>query len=69
MDIDFYVQEFIAKCEAKGVDASSFHANLEKRIPQYKGRWARSMNDQIQDLPPFDEVEREMNRHLKKFEI
>jgi len=69
MDIDFYIPEYISKCEAKGVDPTSFHANLVKRIPQYKGRWAKSMNDQIQNLPPFDEVERAINRHLKKFNV
>mgnify|MGYP000453633421 CR=1 FL=1 len=69
MDVDFYVPEFIKKCESKGISPSSFHGSIEKRQPQYKGRWAKSMADQIQDLPPFDQVEREMNRHLKKFNI
>jgi len=67
MDIGFFVPEFSQKCEAKDIDPSNFHKTLEKRIPQYKGRWAKSMADQIQELPPFDQVEREMSRHLKKF--
>jgi len=69
MDVDFFVPEFIKKCESKGIDPSSFHGSIEKRLPQYKGRWAKSMADQIQDLPPFENVEREINRHLKKFEV
>ena len=69
MDIDFFVPEFIEKCEAKDIDPSAFHKSIEKRLPQYNGRWAKSMADQIQDLPPFDQVEREMNRHLKKFNV
>lgn len=69
MDIDFYVPEYSQKCETKGIDPSIFHSSLKKRLPQYKGRWTKSMADQIKDLPPFEQVEREMNRHLKKFEI
>jgi len=69
MDIEFYIAEYAQKCEAKGIAPSSFYKSLGKRLPQYKGRWARSMADQIMDLPPFEQVEREMNRHLKKFEI
>ena len=69
MDIDFFVPEFIEKCEAKDIDPSAFHKSIEKRLPQYNGRWAKSMADQIQDLPPFEQVQREMNRHLKKFNV
>jgi len=69
MDIDFFVPEFSEKCEAKNIDPSAFHNSIEKRLPQYSGRWSKSMADQIQDLPPFDQVEREMNRHLKKFNV
>lgn len=69
MDIDFFVPEFIAKCEAKDIDPYAFHKSIEKRLPQYKGRWDKSMADQIQDLPPFEKVEREMSRHLKKFNV
>jgi predicted nucleotidyltransferase component of viral defense system len=69
LDIDFFVPEFSEKCEAKGIDPSTFHKSIEKRLPQYNGRWAKSMTDQIQDLPPFDQVEREMKRHLKKFNV
>lgn len=69
MDIDFYIPEYITKCKSKDVDPSMFHPNLKKRINQYKGRWGKSMNDQIKDLPEFDTVLRELNRHFKKFEV
>ena len=69
MDIDFFVPEFIEKCKAKDIDPLAFHKSIEKRIPQYRGRWSKSMADQIQDSPPFEQVEREMNRHLKKFNV
>ena len=66
MEIDFYILEFKNKCESKGIDPATFHDKLEQRIPQYKGRWKKSMNEQIQDLPDFSQVERETKRHLKK---
>lgn len=69
MDIDFYSAEFRQKCESKEIDPTEFHAKLEQRLPQYKGRWEKSMADQIQDLPDFETVLREVMRHLKKLEL
>ena len=47
MDIEFYSAEFRQKCESKEIDPTEFHAKLEQRLPQYKGRWQTSMADQI----------------------
>ena len=69
MDVDFFIPEFIQKCKSKGIDPNGFHSNLEKRLPQYEGRWKKSMSGQISDLPPFDQVQREVKRHLKKFNL
>ncbi len=67
MDIDFYIAEFKEKCKSKAIDATNFHEKLKERIPQYKGRWQKSIADQIKDLPDFETVLRELMRHLKKF--
>jgi uncharacterized protein len=69
MDIDFYIKEFKSKCKNKGLNASHFFTKLEQRLPQYKGRWQKSMKEQIHDLPEFDQVERELHRHFKKIEL
>ncbi|WP_373519534.1 nucleotidyl transferase AbiEii/AbiGii toxin family protein [Pricia sp.] len=69
MDIDFYVNEFKAKCTSKDIDPTQFHAKLEQRKAQYKGRWQKSMADQIKNLPDYDTVEREALRHLKKLHV
>lgn len=66
MDVDLYVNEFKAKCENKKLNSSDFHEKLEQRLPQYKGRWQKSMKEQIHNLPDFEQVERETMRHLKK---
>ena len=69
LELDFYVNEFIAKCESKKVNPKDFFIKLEQRLPQYKARWQKSMKEQIQDLPEFEQVERETMRHLRKLEL
>ena len=69
MDVDFYISEFKQKCENKAINPTEFHTKLEQRLPQYKGRWQKSMADQIKDLPDFETVLREVMRHLKKLEV
>lgn len=67
MNVEFYMNEFIAKCESKGISQTDFQVKLAQRLPQYKGRWKASMADQIQNLPDFEQVEREVMRHLKSW--
>ena len=69
MEVDFCINEFKSKCENKDVNSADFHAKLEQRLPQYKGRWKKSMADQIQDLPNFETIQREVMRHLRKLEF
>lgn len=66
MKIDLYLNEFEAKCKSKELNHIDFAEKLAKRLPQYKGRWESSMSEQIKDLPEFDQVEREVLRHVKK---
>ena len=66
MDMSFYTNEFNTKCESKSLNTADFPAKLDQRLPQYKGRWQKSMSEQIHDLPGFEQVERETMRNLKK---
>jgi predicted nucleotidyltransferase component of viral defense system len=66
IEIDFYVNEFKTKCESKGLQATDFSKKLTERLPQYKGRWQSSLAEQIKNLPNFEQVEREVQRQLKK---
>ena len=66
LELDFYINEFIAKCERKKVNPKEFFIKLEQRLPQYKARWQKSMKEQIQNLPEFEKVERETLRHFRK---
>ncbi|MBN2777379.1 MAG: nucleotidyl transferase AbiEii/AbiGii toxin family protein [Bacteroidales bacterium] len=65
MDVGFYWNEFRLKCAKKGLDASGFMPKLAQRLDQYKGRWEKSLSQQIHNLPDFNKVERELQRHLK----
>lgn len=67
MDVDFYTNEFRNKCISKEQNPEDFHKKLEQKLPQYKARWQKSMNDQIKDLPDFEKVEREVSRKIKNF--
>lgn len=69
MDANFYINEFEAKCKSKELMHTDFPKKLDERLPQYKGRWKSSMSEQIKDLPDFDQVEREVQRHLKKLKF
>ena len=69
MDIDFYINEFQAKCKSKGLKSNDFTNKLMERLPQYKGRWQSSLKEQIKDLPDFEKVVREVQRHIKKMKF
>lgn len=69
MEVDYCANEFKTKCESKGLQAADFPKKLTERLPQYRGRWQSSLKDQIKDLPEFDQVEREVTRHLKKVRL
>ncbi len=65
MDVRYHLNEFRNKCKTKKEDPTQFRKKLAKRIPLYKARWAKSMSEQIKELPEFDKVEREVQRHLR----
>ncbi len=67
MSPELYINEFKIKCSSKEMNPLEFQQKLEQRLPQYKGRWQKSMADQIHDLPDFEQVEREVLRNLRRF--
>lgn len=69
MEVSFFLKEFVNKCESKKLNPADFQKKLAERLLQYKGRWESSMKEQIQNLPDFDQVEREVMRHLKKLKL
>ena len=69
MEIEYYLNEFAGKCVAKNLNPADFPKKLAERLPGYRGRWKGSLNEQIQNLPNFERVEREVLRHLRKIEF
>jgi predicted nucleotidyltransferase component of viral defense system len=69
MDATFYISEFETKCKSKDLKHTDFQKKLDERLPQYNGRWKSSMSEQIKDLPNFDQIEKEVQRHLKKLKF
>lgn len=69
MDVEYFTNEFRNKCKSKELKPEDFHNKLEQKLPQYKARWQKSMNDQIKDLPDFEQVEREVSRKIKNFMV
>lgn len=69
MDAEFYVHEFADKCAAKNLNPADFPKKLTERLPSYKGRWQSSLKEQIQNLPDFGRVEREVLRSLRKIDF
>jgi predicted nucleotidyltransferase component of viral defense system len=65
MEIEFYTNEFAGKCANKNLNPADFPKKLAERLPSYRGRWQNSLAGQIQNLPSFERVEREVNRHLR----
>lgn len=66
MEVDFYLREFETKCSSKGLMHTEFLQKLDERLSQYKGRWKKSLGDQIKNIPEFEQIQREVKRHLKK---
>lgn len=69
MEIEFYRSEFAGKCANKNLNPADFPKKLVERLPSYRGRWQSSLAGQIQNLPNFERVEREVNRHLRRIKF
>ena len=56
---------FCEKSKFKGLDPSTLKEKLDSKIETFESRWTTSMKDQIADLPPFEQVNRELGKHFK----
>jgi predicted nucleotidyltransferase component of viral defense system len=64
------INDCAAAFEEKALHKALHPERLEQRIaqliPLFKARWAGSMNEQIKELSPFEQVARELKRHFRK---
>jgi uncharacterized protein len=66
MDITYSWPEFARKAKNKGHLSSAFKEKVQAKMNSFRGRWQGSLSSQIRDLPDFDLVVRELNKHLRK---
>jgi predicted nucleotidyltransferase component of viral defense system len=67
MQMSDFVAEFEIKARHKGLNPANLEKRIEQILPTFKARWIGSMSEQIKDLPPFEQVARELGRHFRKF--
>lgn len=57
--------EFGEKARHKELDPDALQERLKEKVAVFKSRWEKSMKDQIADLPPFEQVHRELGKHFR----
>ena len=66
MEMCDYIAEFEAKAKYKGLNPTLLESRIENVLPVFKSRWESSIREQIKDLPPFEQVSRELGRYFRK---
>lgn len=69
MEVEFYLNEFAGKCAAKNLNPADFLGKSAELLPSYRWRWQISLREQIQNLPDFERVGREVNRRLRNIDF
>lgn len=65
LGFDEHVIEYIGKSKHKGHAPENFSATVLKKEAIFKRDWETKLSHQINDLPKFEDVTREINRQLK----
>jgi predicted nucleotidyltransferase component of viral defense system len=66
LDITYCWPEFERKAKNKGHEPKEFTTKVAAKLNGFKNRWQGSLSHQIKDLPDFDLVVRELNKHFRK---
>lgn len=66
LDIEEVAFGFQEKTKHKGFDPMKIGEVLIAKQKKYKANWEKSLTHQIQDLPEFDKVWRELSRNVRK---
>jgi len=69
VDIKFLQSYFIRKAKNKGYDPTQFPEKFDSKLNSYKARWHGSLRDQINNLPNFDHVVREVKKHIRTLNL
>jgi len=69
MDIALLQPEFERKAVNKGLNPKEFPIKLQAKYNVYRSQWKGSLNDQINDLPDFEKVIREISKQIRKLKF
>ena len=65
VDVEVVWPMFEQKARAKNLDPARFSERLSAREPQYRRRWEQERSDLEPDVPPFEQVVRQLHRQLR----
>ena len=67
VDVEYAAQVFSQKAAHRGIDPTCFAERYRARLIEYRQRWNAELEIHIPGaVPHFDEVERQVNRHLRR---
>jgi predicted nucleotidyltransferase component of viral defense system len=66
LEMSDYSLEFEEKARHKSLKPENLEKRIEQLLPAFKSRWEKSISGQIKDLPPFEQVSRELGRHFRR---
>ncbi|HMQ70086.1 MAG TPA: nucleotidyl transferase AbiEii/AbiGii toxin family protein [Ignavibacteria bacterium] len=67
-DIIDFIPTFKEKAEYENIKSGDFANVLSNKKNKLKIAWSNQLNNQIKDVPEFEEVWRTLNKHLRKFD-
>jgi predicted nucleotidyltransferase component of viral defense system len=66
LEMSDYRFEFGEKARHKNLNPENFEQRIKLLLPSFKSRWKKSISEQVKNLPPFEQVSRELGRHFRK---
>jgi len=66
LEIEDCLPEYEEKARYKGLNPDNLAERIEQLLPTFKKRWSGSLGEQIKELPPFEQISRELGRHFRK---
>lgn len=66
LDLADHHIEFESKARNKGQDPNEFRKKFDGSLEKYRSAWKKSLENQMPEVPAFDDVIRELNKHFRK---
>ncbi|MBK6770664.1 MAG: nucleotidyl transferase AbiEii/AbiGii toxin family protein [Ignavibacteria bacterium] len=66
-DITEYIFDFNKKAEFKDLNPLDFVSTVEGKKEKFKRSWKNELENQINDVPDFEDIWRDLNKHFRKF--